>query len=204
MVDMRKNYSGIFCNIQKKTSTMNCFYHKVILKQGFHRWCFAANYRNFSKHPTAATITDHELLTHSFPMHRKVLCFQGVEKGCIGNEWVKTSLKIINVIKKFMSYSLYPETSYLFNVNNRNTTQRWEICSKLTIKTLERRHLVSLLITLNIFHTFFSVSSVDSKLLSANPTKWSNTLKTIRRLLPTNCLSVLDHFVGFALKGLSM
>ena len=44
-------------------------------------------------------------LTHSFPMHpfptawkhlktsenRKVFwCFQGVEKGCIGNEWVKT------------------------------------------------------------------------------------------------------------------
>ena len=37
--------------------------------------------------------------------------------------------------------------------------------------------------------------------LSANPTEWSNTLKTIRRLLPTNCLSVFDHFVGLALKG---
>ena len=39
--------------------------------------------------------------------------------------------------------------------------------------------------------------------LNANPTKWSNTLKTFRRLLPTNCLSVLDHFVGLAFKGLS-
>ena len=28
-------------------------------------------------------------LTHLFPMHRKVFwCFQGIEKGCIGNEWV--------------------------------------------------------------------------------------------------------------------
>ena len=27
--------------------------------------------------------------------------------------------------------------------------------------------------------------------------------QTIRRLLPTNCLSVFDHFVGLALKGLS-
>ena len=27
--------------------------------------------------------------------------------------------------------------------------------------------------------------------------------QTVRRLLPTNCLSVLDHFVGLALKGLS-
>ena len=27
--------------------------------------------------------------------------------------------------------------------------------------------------------------------------------QTIRRLLPTNCLIVFDHFVGLALKGLS-
>ena len=27
--------------------------------------------------------------------------------------------------------------------------------------------------------------------------------QTIRRLLPTNCLSVFDHFVGLVLKGLS-
>ena len=38
--------------------------------------------------------------------------------------------------------------------------------------------------------------------LSANFTKWLNTLKTIRRLFPTNYLSVFDHFVGLALKGL--
>ena len=39
--------------------------------------------------------------------------------------------------------------------------------------------------------------------LSANPTKWSNTLKQFVGKLPTNCLSVSDHFVGLALKGLS-
>ena len=38
--------------------------------------------------------------------------------------------------------------------------------------------------------------------LSANPTKWSNTLKQFVDNLPTNCLSVFDHFVGLALKGL--
>ena len=38
--------------------------------------------------------------------------------------------------------------------------------------------------------------------LSANPTIWSNTLKQIRRQQPTNFLSVFDHFVGSALKGL--
>ena len=37
--------------------------------------------------------------------------------------------------------------------------------------------------------------------LSANITKWANTLKHDK--LPTNCLSVFDHFVGLALKGLN-
>ena len=38
--------------------------------------------------------------------------------------------------------------------------------------------------------------------LNANPTKWSNTLKQFVDNLPTNCLSVFDHFVKLALKGL--
>ena len=40
---------------------------------------------------------------------------------------------------------------YLFKVNNRNTRTRCEICSKLTIKP--GVFMVSLLLTLNIFHT---------------------------------------------------
>ena len=40
------------------------------------------------------------------------------------------------------------------------------------------------------------------KPLNANFTKWSDTLKQFVGKLPTNCLSVLDHFVGLALKGL--
>ena len=38
--------------------------------------------------------------------------------------------------------------------------------------------------------------------LSANPTKWSNTLKQFVSKLPTNCLSVFDHFVKLVLKEL--
>ena len=38
--------------------------------------------------------------------------------------------------------------------------------------------------------------------LSANPTKWSNTLKQFAGNLPTNCSSVFDHFVILALKRL--
>ena len=38
--------------------------------------------------------------------------------------------------------------------------------------------------------------------LSANPTKWPNTLKNFVGKLPTNCLSVFGHFVKLAFKGL--
>ena len=38
--------------------------------------------------------------------------------------------------------------------------------------------------------------------LSANPVKWSNTLKQFVGNLPTNCLSMFDHFMNLALKGL--
>ena len=38
--------------------------------------------------------------------------------------------------------------------------------------------------------------------LSANPTKWLNTLKQFVGNLPINCLSVFDHFVKLVLKEL--
>ena len=51
-----------------------------------------------------------------------------------------------------------PVGIYLFKVNDGYTRTMCEICSKLTIKTPERRHdvfLVSLLLTFNKFHTLF-------------------------------------------------
>ena len=39
--------------------------------------------------------------------------------------------------------------------------------------------------------------------LNANYTKWSNTLKQFVGKVSTNCLSVFDHFVKLALKGLN-
>ena len=38
--------------------------------------------------------------------------------------------------------------------------------------------------------------------LNVNPQKWPNTLKDFVGSLPTNCLSVLDYFVGLVLKRL--
>ena len=39
-----------------------------------------------------------------------------------------------------MKYTTNPAGNYMFKINNRNTRTRCEICSKLTIKTSERRH----------------------------------------------------------------
>ena len=50
----------------------------------------------------------------------------------------------------------------------------------------------------------FSDWDKEVNLLSANPTKWSSTLKQFVGNLPTNCLSVFDYFVKMALKGLSL
>ena len=36
--------------------------------------------------------------------------------------------------------NIYPANIYLLKVNNRNIRKRWEICSKSTIKTPDRRH----------------------------------------------------------------
>ena len=59
--------------------------------------------------------------------------------------------------KKTLDLSFYPVKIYLVKVNNRNTRKRCEICSKLTIKTLDVTDVVQvfLLLTLNVFHTFF-------------------------------------------------
>ena len=48
--------------------------------------------------------------------------------------------------------------------------------------------------------SFMGPSQLNS--LSANFTKWSNTLKQFVGKLPTNRLNMFDHFVGLALKGL--
>ena len=51
-------------------------------------------------------------------------------------------------------------------------------------------------------HVEFVILSDIFNFLSANPTKWSYALKQFVGNFPTNCLSVFDHFVKLALKGL--
>ena len=51
---------------------------------------------------------------------------------------------LTNFVKSAIIHGLHhlsvPASVYLLKVNNRNTRTRCEICSKLTIKTPERRH----------------------------------------------------------------
>ena len=60
------------------------------------------------------------------------------------------------------------------------------------------------IIKLYYFYTLKALSDGQGRIntLSTNFTKWSNTLKQFVENLPTNCLSVFDHFLGLALKGL--
>ena len=77
--------------------------------------------------------------------------------------------------------------------NNSGYKFNWIILSRVHSHRLKRK-------TLEAY--FIKQLNPSLKPLSANPTKWSNTTQTIRRLLTTNYLSVFDHFVGLALKGL--
>ena len=56
---------------------------------------------------------------------------------------------------------------------------------------------------LNVYQLAKNQSDSQINPLIAKPTKWSNILKQFVGNLPTNCLSVIDHFAGCALKGLS-
>ena len=69
--------------------------------------------------------------------------------------------------------------------------------------TQQMKNITSFLIQILSFSQPFRIFESNVNPLSANSTKWSNTLKQSVRRLPTNCLSVFDHFMGLALKGLT-
>ena len=61
---------------------------------------------------------------------------------------IKFPTSSVQIQTKFILYSAKcdPAGIYMFKVNNRNTRTRFEICSKLTIKTPERRQWGKLLL----------------------------------------------------------
>ena len=71
---------------------------------------------------------------------------------------LKSTRLLKKIIGTYYKYSKHPANNHLIKVNNKNTRRRYEICSKLTIKNQNDVNdvaLVFLLLTVNIFHTFF-------------------------------------------------
>ena len=70
-----------------------------------------------------------------------------------------------------------PVNIYLLKVKNRNTKERWEICSKLTIKTAERRqwcHLGVFIVNFdNMSHLFLMFLFVDFEQINVS---WERTM----------------------------
>ena len=94
--------------------------------------------------------------------------------------------------KRYFCYILF--YSYLENFSEASPITDFCFCLTFTIKYyfyyMGSSHLAC---------SFYGYRLFAINPLSANPTKWSNTLKqTIRRQKPTNCLSVFDHFVELA------
>ena len=124
------------------------------------------------------------LLTANFP--NVILCFKVL--------W--TSIVTLNDIQ---SRAL---------TQRKNTPHSWMKAILILIKVFQ----LKLFKILRIVRIVFGFSSFEENRvfwpvinpLSANPTKWSNTLKQFVGNLPTNCLSVFDHFVILAVKGLSL
>ena len=86
-----------------------------------------------------------------------------------------------------------------------NQTSKMELFTKIVngwkpFNIFEKRSIFDWVmnVPLTLLHIWRTVLNP----LSANIIKWSNTLKQFVGKLPTNCLSVFDHFVGLALKGL--
>ena len=95
----------------------------------------------------------------------------------------KSSLFFSNIYLRYIQKKIL-NTLYYFACNRR--------CMFSKVKTNRWSVLLDLLLE----------AKLNLNPWSANLTKWSNTLKQLVGKLSTNCLSVFDHFVRLALKGL--
>ena len=74
------------------------------------------------------------------------------------------------------------------------------VFNQRNLPEIQGKNLISLFCSCKGEH-FIKKNAVN--LLSANATKWSNALKQFINNLPTNYLSVFDHFVRLMLKDLA-
>ena len=103
--------------------------------------------------------------------------------------------QLTNILNKYSPFD--------FRLHASDIHRNWyeHISNNSFSVTVKLPHIAILSAHCCSFHLLsFIASSVNR--LSANFTKWSNTLKQFFGYLPTNCLSVFGHFVGLALTGL--
>ena len=74
----------------------------------------------------------------------------------------KTSACLYTLSNDIYTSKNFPTNIYLFRVNNSNTRKRCEICSKLTIKSPQRRSTVFIVNFEHVSHLFNPFSSVST------------------------------------------
>ena len=130
----------------------NCnFIKKETLVQVFScEFCKISKNTLFTEHLRLSCFTIFRVLPPQRSLTRSKIRFCSVANAAECREILKWNE---------LNYSLCSTSNYMFKVNNRNTRTRCELCSKLTIKTPQNDAigvvLVSLLLTLNVFHSLF-------------------------------------------------
>ena len=103
--------------------------------------------------------------------NRKVFwCFQGVEKGCIANEWVKV-MKLLErhlqlftkTLQNLKKKSIYPAANYMFTMARRITTGKIRINkNKMTLKNWQLHHICYLSCNWIVFQIFKIFTSLGA------------------------------------------
>ena len=78
---------------------------------------------------------------------------------------------------------------------------KWLNSASTVLRLIRHGNLTNVII-FDLEFTIHVKANVNFNPLNVNPTKWSNTLKQFVSNLPTNWLSVFEHFVNLAFKGL--
>ena len=82
----------------------------------------------------------HWTFHYQFRRFIHTICLILIQLIFIGFIYFLYSLIYLKMIPDDKLHFVYPAGNYMFKVNNRSTRTRCEICSKLIIKTPERRH----------------------------------------------------------------
>ena len=119
--------------------------------------------------------------------------------------WITICLKRFRVIKDFLHIIITRIHKFSLTKKREVRGRRAEpsTMSSLTLNYLKKKLSVLVFLILDIKQIRQTRIWQIISPLSANSTKWLNTLKQFVGNLPTNCLSVFDHFVKLALKGLT-